>query len=557
MTSGPTPISKESDAVNGASVAASEGGAGVRAAAIGEKVGGGMTWMAISAVLTRGITFAAQILLGRLLDPKDFAIYGTATSVAGFLMVCRDMATGYIIVQRGRENYEQNAGIAFWLGFTYDMVVLAVTIAVAPWLGERNHSDKLPAMLMVMALSLPLGAVANVLYARLRLDLQFKAFSWITTFSAMARQIAMIAFAYAGFQHMSFAWPAVLCLVVDCVGLWWVTRDAVWLRSPRLSQWGGWMKDAIWLMFTSLANFAMDYGPYLVLAPILGGENPTLGYYFFAYQITGQIGVILSFNSTVVLTPALQKLNAEPERQRAAALRALRTLMLAGSVASMGLASIMAPVEHLLWHGKYAESVQAILVLGVFYPWRITFGLSSSLLTAKGWFKSLTYVSAVESAGLMVAALLAGHYSPTVTGIAWWTGAWVLISRFGATIFMFKMMGESARNVIKAMFPSWAVCLIALITSTGIARIPGMSDLILPTAAEQGTGWSSWLIARGSDILAIGILGTACAAVMILLTRVLLHADLRDALRVAPSRMRLPIQRLLRLGDNQPHADPI
>ena len=106
-------------------------GAVVRTEAMGHKVGGGMTWMTASAVVTRFASFLAQILLGKLLFPEDFAIYGTAIAIAGFLMVCRDMATGSIIVQRGRENYEQNAGVAFWLGFAYDMVVVVLTLLLA------------------------------------------------------------------------------------------------------------------------------------------------------------------------------------------------------------------------------------------------------------------------------------------------------------------------------------------------------------------------------------------------------------------------------------------
>lgn len=526
-------------------------GTGVRTEAMGHKVGGGMTWMTASAVVTRFATFLAQILLGKLLFPEDFAIYGTATAIAGFLMVCRDLATGSIIVQRGRENYEQNAGIAFWLGFAYDMIVVVLTLLLAWPIARLCGAMDLAPMLVVMALSLPFGAVANVLYSKLRLELKFKAFSAINTISGFLRQVSMVLFAWAGFGHMSFAWPALVCIIVDCICLWWYTGDAVWMRSPRVSQWSGWIRDAFWLMFTSLANFAMDWGPYLVLAPIMGGKNPVIGYYFFAYQITGQIGVMLAFNSSVVLTPAFQKLNGEPQRQSDAALRALRTLMLAGSVASLGLAAIIGPLEHLLWHGKYADSVAALMILGVFYPWRITFGLTSSLLTAQGAFRRLTALSVFECIGLMLAAGMAGLYHPTATGIAWWTGAWVLVSRLVATLYTFAKMGEPLWRILRAIVPSWGVCLIAFAAATQAA---GLFDLPSLTQRLLAGQLPPWFEARAADLVSIGVYGSICALVMTVLSRLVLHADLRDAISVSPARLREPLRRVLFLRDDPPQA---
>jgi len=526
-----------------------------RSEGVGRRVGGGMTWMTISAVLTRITTFAAQILMGHWLEPADFALYATATSIAGFMMVCRDFATGNIIVQRGRENYEHNAGPAFWLGLTYDMVVFIVIVAAAyPLATTVYHDRQLAPMLIVLAMTLPFGAIAGVLYSRLRLELRFKAYSWIITLAGFLRQVSMIVFAKCGLGAMSFAWPALVCILVDVAALLWFTRDAVWMRPARIKEWGSWMRDAVWLMFTSLANFAMDYGPYLVLGPILGAASKVTGYYFFAYQITAQIGIVLAYNATLVLTPALQRLNAEPRRQCEAAMRTLRTLMLAGSVASVGLAAIMAPLEHLLWNGKYAQSVGAVMIFGAFYPWRITFGLTTSLLTAQGAFRRLAVLSAVECIGLMVAAALAGFYSPTATGIAWWTGCWVMVSRVGVTVYVLARMQEPIGNILRAMFPAWLLCLAALGATAAVSSNLGVREVVLRLAERMHFAAGSKVAERGADVVEIVVYGCVCSLVMLVLARVILHADLRDVLRVAPGRFGSPLARVLRLDLREPQA---
>jgi O-antigen/teichoic acid export membrane protein len=524
-----------------------------REGAIGRKVGGGMTWMTLSAVATRAATFVAQILMGWWLEPGDFALYGTATAVAGFLMVCRDMGTGYILVQRGKEEYEKNAGPAFWLGFVYNMIVLGVTCVIAYPLATKYYDAReLAPMLIVMASALPFGAIANVLYNKLRLDLRFKAFSMVTTASGFVRQVAMIMCAWAGLGPMSFAWPVLVCIIVDCIILWWITRDSVWLRQPDVRQWGGWIRDAVWLMLTSLASFTMDWGPYLVLGAMLTADDPMIGYYFFAYQITAQIGVILAFNSTVVLTPALQRLNNEPRRQCDAALRALRTLMLAGSIASLGLAAIMQPLEHLLWNGKYRESVMAVVALGVLYPWRITFGLSSSVLTAQGKYRTLFVIGLIEGVGLMLAAYAAGRWWPTALGIAVCTGVWVMFCRIGVVVFMFKGMGEPRRRVLAAMFPAWLVACAGLLCAASIQyglKLRATIEEPLSRAWGGGERGAFW-VARVMDGVEIGVYGSVCAGVMLLLARWLLRPQLEDMLTIAPARIRGPLRRVLGMPAN-------
>ena len=537
--------------------------------AMGRTVGGGMSWMVVSTVLTRLATFLAQILLGLWLLPGDFALYATATTIAGFLMVCRDMATGHILVQQGAAAYERTRGAAFWLAVAYNVAVAGLTSVVAyPLAVGVYHNEALAPMLIVMAWALPLGAVGNVLYAKLRLYMRFKAFGVQMALSGFLRQVSMVVLAKLGFGPMSFAWPILVCTLFDLVSLVIMSREAPWMYPPQLDQWKGLARRALWLMVNSLANFAMDFGPFLVLPPILiatlRAADPDsdfnkaaydiTGWYFFAYQITAQIGVMIAFNAAIVLVPALQRLHGEPDRQRDAALRSLRTLMLAGSIASLGLACVMEPLEHLLWNGKFAPSVAAVLVFGMFYPWRITFGLCTSILMAQGAFRRLAILSAFECLGLMAAAAAAGVWSPTTTGIAWWTGGWVLFSRLVATWYVFHKMGGGWARTLGAVFPAWGVALaafaVALLADARLGvrtHLLGSEWLGRLVAAQAGEPHRDLWVSRIADLARILITGSVCVATFGVLARVLLADDLRDMLRVAPHRLRGPLVKLLRL----------
>lgn len=521
--------------------------------AVGASVGDGMTWLTLATLFARFSTFISQWIVGLVLSAREFGLYSTAIALSGFLTVCRDAGTGYILVHRGREAYEDNAGQAFWMGITYNLAILLLTILLAGPIAAFYKADELVWLLIILAASLLPNSIASVLYTRLRLDLRFKAVSAIATVSGLARQASLIAFVMSGMGVMSFAWSAMVCCVVDAACLWWLTRDAVWLRAPRFSRWGQWAGASFWLMLASLANFGMDYAPFLVLGRMLGGDSDIIGYYSFAYQITAQIGVLLAFNSALVLTPVLQRLGAEPERQAQATLRALRSLMMIGSVATMGLASIFAPLENLLWSEKFTQSVQTLVVLALFYPWRITYGVTASILNAKGQFRRLTWLSAVECVGLFAVSFAAGMAAPTPVGIALWTGGWIMLIRVVFTIMVFRPLGASIPSTLNAMFPAWLLCILSLGVTILISRHLGF-DAFAQTLVQRFLPASAPWDGRLADIIRVLLHGTLFATLAFALLRMLLREHLVDLLVVAPARLRPLLARVLLLR-RQPLAD--
>lgn len=524
--------------------------------AVGHRVGGGMTWMMIATLVARSATFLSQIVVGLWLSARELGLYSTAVAISGFLTVCREAGTGSILLHKGREGYERHAGQAFWMGLTYNAVILGVTCVLAKPIADLYKAEGLAWMLVVLSAALLPNAVSNVLYTKLRLELRFKAASVLLTISGIARQVSLMLFVILGMRHMSFAWSAVVCCVVDAACVWWVTRDALWLRPPNIAKWGLWFGSSLWLMLASLGNFGVDYAPFLVLGWILEGDNPIIGYYSFAYNITAQVGVLLAFNSMLVLTPVFQRLASEPRRQVDAAMRALRSLMLAGCVATMGTAAVFTPLEHLIFQGKFAESAAPLILLGLFYPWRITIGVTSSLLNANGSFSRLTILTLVECIGLFLVSAAAGLSSPSPGGIALWTGGWVMFIRIVSTVMVFRPLGMSVLGTLRALLPAWTICAAALGATLLLSRHFAVNDVILAWCETHLPLPAPWN-ARAADLAGIAAHGLFCGSLMYALIRSLLHAHLLDLLAVAPPRVRPLLQRLLLLrepvaADRQP-----
>lgn len=525
---------------------------------MGRIVGSGMALMVVATVTNKLMTMLAQWVLGAKLNAEDFAVFAYATAIAGFTMVCREAGIRELLVQRGEKQYESLVGTGFWLAFVYNLVVSAVMALIALPLARVLKQPLLAPMLWVIAAALPIGTVGGILQTSMRLHLRFRDFAANTLLGSFTRQGSMIFFALRGMGAMSLAWPVLVGTIFEAIGAYLRTRDPLWKRPAEVARWPGLLRESKWLMFASVANFAVDWGPFLLMGAItalsqvqsgpLAGiakafslTDREAGIFYFAFMITAQVGVLLSFNLSLVLTPALARLNDDPQRLANGVLRSLRTLMLAGSIGSLGLACIIEPLQHLLWPpakgelvGKWHAAVPAVIILGIFFPWRITFGVSASMLQAQGRFRLYALLTAIEGGGLTLFTIIGAVVQPTATMMAWWAGGWLLVSRLALTLWVMRSIRVSWFDVLVSTFPAWLAAVIAAGCGLGTIRLP----------------WASWIGSthpRVIDAVSMVAAGCVCVLVFTVLCRTVLRSHLVEVLAVTPTRLRGIVARVLLL----------
>ena len=521
---------------------------------MGKAVGRGMSWMLLATVISKVATSVAQVLLGWWLLPEHFRNFAMATTIAGFLMLAKDGGIPNFLNKKGSGEYEDLKGPSFWMCWVYNLGA-AVLMAVAAYpLAIWYEDPKLAPMLWVMALSLPLGTPAAMLQAKLRLDLRFKAIGMLMAMSIILRQVLTIVFAKMGMQEMSLAAPVVFTAIFDSVAAWWVCNDRPWKKRSETSRWRGIFSETKWLINGTVASFALDWGPYVVLGKLL--SHNMMGYYFFAYQITAQVGMLLAFNLQMVLMPVLAKLNEQRERQGLAFVRVLRGLTLVGSFLCMGIASVMHPLEHLLWRGKWADAVGAVIVFGIFYPWRVGFAVTCAAMMAQGRFKYYSMTAWFEGLALMVAAAIGAWMDATATSVAWWTGVCVMVTRLMVTAAVFRHSGISLKLLPGAVFPGWLVsvaggCVAWWVLSLVDPLMGGWVQQVLPIEGALMSKLPEAIRASAQvtvvDLARCMVAGCTFVAAFAVFTRVLLAGDLREAVTMAPARVRGLVAKVLML----------
>lgn len=513
-------------------------------AAMGQSVGRGMGWMAFSTVAIKLLAFIAQIVLGWLLSQGDFGLYSTALAVAGIVTAFRDGGVRDLLVQRGETGYSALVGPVFWMAMAINAAAGLVLCLAAPAV-SAFYGKPLTWLLIVIGLSLPLGTPAAILQTKLRMQLRFGALSRIQIGSALVRNLGTIILAAPPFSAgpLAFVLPLIFIALYEGIASYLAVRERPWQKPAEARTWGYLFISTRWLIFGTLANILFDLGPFAVLGAMVSEQ--VVGVYFFASQITAQIGILLSANVQQVLFPTLARMDGDRARMAQAALRTLRALMLVGGYLCLCLSAVMAPLESLLWHGKWAEAVPAVQILGFFFPLRITYGLCAALMLAEGRFKGLSILTLYEGLGITIAAAIAAWSGGTPTSIAWWTGAQLAMGRLVATMYIMDSVGVGPGRVLRAILPPWVLAAAAAVLAVGVDHYARIGDLGRSLAGPLGL--SPRLEVILVDGLRVAVIGTVCSLAFAVAARLIIPTRLREAIAVGPRRIGAKIERLLLL----------
>lgn len=497
--------------------------------ALGRRVGAGAAWMLSATVAAKAAGLGAQAILGWLLVPAEFGVYATALGLVSFIAILRDGGVRDLLVRRAARAYRPLSGPVFWLALAANTAIAACLCAVAPLAGAWAAQPELPLLLVAAAAALPVGTPAMVLAAKLRAELRFSAAAKVSLAAALLGHIAVVVFALRGLGPLSFPLAALLAAAAEGGFAWLAARDAPWTRPARPRLWGRLLRRTRWLILGSAASMTHDRGPLLLLARLAGPV--AAGLYFFAFQIALQVGVLVAQSAQHVLFPALSRLGAEPGRAAGAALRALRGLGVAVAPAGVGLAACIAPLEALVWRGRWAEAVPAAQILAILFVIKSSSGVTTAILLATGRERARFWLDLAEGAAGTAAAWYAaarwGH--PAAIALAY--AGVMAAARTAIVLHVVRRLGAPAGATLDALSRPLIACLPA-----GAAAL----------AVDAALGPAHPALARLA--LAAALVGALAALGL----RLFAAAALADLLAVAPPRLAGPTLKLLGLSPPRP-----
>ncbi len=389
----------------------------VRTGSLRDKVIHGACWTILCSLIGKGVTFAGQVALAWFLAPEDFGLVALAGAITGIAGLLSAGSLQNVLIQRG-ERFKELAGHVFWLGLSLHSIAGLVVIALAPVAGVVLHEGRIVPLILVGALSIPLASLNYIYSAKLYIDLRFRVVTAIQLGEGILQMALAVALAGLGWGPYAIILPQVVVRGYSALACRWAAGPvAVGAPAPR--QWLPLIRPGCWLMLSFfLSGFQMN-AVFLVLGVFL--DATVIGLFSWGYQVASQAIFLLVINLRQILVPALVRLNAQRERQRAAFYQAAKVMTAVAIPVCLSQALLAPLVVPWLFGDRWLGAVPVIVCLSLALMATPLNLLASSLLIGKSRNRAAAMLAGAQTALVVLAAAVGaglGNYRQVTYGVA-------------------------------------------------------------------------------------------------------------------------------------------
>jgi len=333
------------------------------AASLKARVARSMFWLVWSRGALQVLTFAATLVIARLLVPADYGIMALAGFWTGTVSMLAEMGLGAAIIQF-RDLTRREIDTCFWMTIALAIILYAAVCLAAPLIGHWFDVPRLADVLPVLALVLPLTACRVVPDSLLRKRLALNRVSQAEVIGSVAALPVMLGCALVGLG----VWALVIGALVGPTARTISTfAFSPWYPGFRVG--GERIKDVIRFSLTTLGVRVLwalrEWGNTLVVGKITG-QVTIVGLYSMAEELALLPGSKISSVVNMLSAPVMAELQTNISAMRAAFLRAFRLTAAIALPTTAGLALIADELVAALLGAKWAATVPILRLLCVY-----------------------------------------------------------------------------------------------------------------------------------------------------------------------------------------------
>lgn len=157
----------------------------------------GVAWSAVEKFSTGGVLFLANIILARLLTPKDFGLLAVITIFVQIAQTFIDSGFSNALIQKKDRN-QIDYSTVFYFNLAISILLYIILYFCSPLIAHFFDNSQLTSLTRVVGLNFVIGALVSVHKTRLTVQLQFKQQSLITLTSSIVAAVVSIFLAYKG-----------------------------------------------------------------------------------------------------------------------------------------------------------------------------------------------------------------------------------------------------------------------------------------------------------------------------------------------------------------------
>ena len=272
-----------------------------------QKTISGIIWSSVQRFGAMTITFAANVILARLLSPSDFGCVGMLMIFIGLSNTFIDGGFGAALIQKKEPTQEDYSTIFYW-NILLSIILYILLYITAPLIAKFYHIPLLSIVLRVQGVVLIFNALSVVQNNLLRKQLRFKQLSVVEIVSAILSLILAIAAALNGWGVWSLVIQQIALSVFKTGLLWtlgnWYPNIVFSFASFReLFKFGSFM--LLSNLFSTLSNEIQGLLVGRVFSPAI------LGLYTQSYRLEGSMATAVSGVIDQVTYPVMSSIQDE------------------------------------------------------------------------------------------------------------------------------------------------------------------------------------------------------------------------------------------------------
>lgn len=189
-----------------------------------DKTINGMFWSFFQKISSQAISFAITVILARILTPNDYGIVALAGMLLILMGIFSDGGLGPALIQK-KDADEKDFNTMFVTQFLFACILYGIIFFIAPFfsmLFSKNDEQLLTDIIRVMALTMPLGALAGVQNSVVTRRMMFKWYFYSNTISLAVSASTGIYMAYNGYGAWALVGQQISNLVTSTIVIYFL-----------------------------------------------------------------------------------------------------------------------------------------------------------------------------------------------------------------------------------------------------------------------------------------------------------------------------------------------
>jgi O-antigen/teichoic acid export membrane protein len=442
---------------------------------LAQQIVSGLKWSALGRFVPQLISWAATIVIIRLLSPDDYGLLAMAQSFLVFVAFINELGMGWSVVRSERVDMEHEVPSLQSAVIGLNLLLFGICWLAAPGFAHLMGEPRLSDVLRVLALRLIVSAFAVMPRSLLVREMRFKETTIVVVASTLATSFATLLLAVLDFRVWALVYGSLVGAAVEALGYCILARlvpRLAWrwrLIVPHIS-------FGLVILLQRVVWLAYSRADILILGTVFGTR--LVGIYAIGQELASlpldRMGQIVN----QVVFAGFSRIRNDPERRRDYLMRGIRLAGVAAFPVFLGMAAVADPLIIALVGEQWREAIVVLQLTALVLPFQLFFTMIVEVLNASGLERAALQDTAIVGVAV-VAGILAG-VGGGLAGVRIGWGAGFLVAFAIVLLGAERRLGISLRRLAGDL---WGVVTAAALMFAGVSGLVA-SGLIRPKLLE-------------------------------------------------------------------------